>query len=271
MNDDAMPVVQLNLDANAVAAPAHTAAWTCREIVDFYFDAMAKADLSKKPPGLENVFFRFDVRGPDLTAEQRRGLYESWILARAFQDLMRGVRGSLDQAYLFTEIISRPVHRVKSDSTLDDLAAPFLEAAAKKHFPDLLAVVNSRLEKPLDFAVAYQSLQNARNCLEHRGGVVGRIDVGKNDSLELSFPRIKIFYERHGEEVELEAGVPVNAGDGQAEVQLLRRFDVRQRRFVLGERLALTASDFDEIAFACYYFGSQLATRLPKLVTPMSA
>ena len=181
------PVVQLNLDVNAVAAPAHIAAWTCREIVDFYFDAMTKADLSKKPPGVENVFFRFDVRSPDLTAESRRVLYESWILAKAFQDLMRGVRASLEQAYLFTELISCPRREVKSDSTLDELIAPFLERANNLKFPALLAEVNSRLQKPLDFAAAYQSMQRARNCLEHRGGIVGKSDVGKSDGMELSF------------------------------------------------------------------------------------
>jgi hypothetical protein len=34
--------------------------------------------------------------------------------------------------------------------------------------------------------------------------------------MELSFPRMKAFYERHGEEVELEAGAIVNADDGEA-------------------------------------------------------
>jgi hypothetical protein len=262
---EARPTVHLTLDANAVAAPLHAAAVTCREVVDFYFDAMTKADLSKKPPGIENVFFRFDIKGADLTAETRRALYENWILAKAFQDLMRGARASLEQAYLFTEMILNPRRQVKSDSTLDDLVAPILKAAADLKFPALLAEVNSRLEKPLDFAAAYRSMQRARNCLEHRGGIVGKADVGKGDAMELSFPRMKAFYERRGEEVEIEAGAAVNAEDGQPEVMIMMRFDVRLRRFNFGERLALTVSDFDEIAFACYYFGTQLATRLPKL------
>jgi hypothetical protein len=42
------------------------------------------------------------------------------------------------------------------------------------------------------------------------------------------------------------------------------RLDVRLLRYKLGQRLALTVADFDEIAFACFHFGSQLATRLPK-------
>jgi hypothetical protein len=266
--DPQPPTVQMTLDANAVAAPVHAAAVTCREIVDFNFDAMAKTDLCKRPPAIEGTFFRFDVRGPDLTAAQRRALYESWILAKAFQDLMRGARASLDQAFLFIELISRPLHRVESGSTVDDLTAPFLEKAAKRNFPDLLADVNSRLQKPLEFAAAYRSLKNARNCLEHRGGIVGKSDVGAGEGMELSFPRIKVFYRRRGEEVEVGEGATVDAGDGEPEVQILMRLDVRLRHYQLGERLALTVADFDEIAFACYYFGSQLAMGLPKLETP---
>jgi hypothetical protein len=262
------PTVHLTLDANAVAAPVHAAAAACREVVDFCFDAMAKADLSKKPPGVENVFFRFDVRGPELTAEGRRYLYESWILAKAFQDLMRGVRASLEQAYLFVELVTSPRREVRSDSTLDDLTAPILETASGMKFPQLLNQVNSRLQKPLEFEAAYRSMQRARNCFEHRGGVVGKSDVGKRDFMELSFPRMKPFYERRGKEIELEPGLRVDAEDGQSEVTLMMRYDIRIRRFKVGERLAFAVSDFDEIAFACYYFGTRLALGLPNLETP---
>jgi hypothetical protein len=82
--DAPLPIVQMTLDANAVAAPVHVAAVTCREIVDFNFDAMAKTNLSKRPPGIEGAFLRFDVRGPDLTAVERQALYERWICVSTF-------------------------------------------------------------------------------------------------------------------------------------------------------------------------------------------
>jgi hypothetical protein len=262
---DVRPAVHLTLDANAVAAPVHTAAVICREVVDFYFDAMANADLSKVPPNVESSFFRFDLKGPDLTAADRRALHESWILAKVFQDLMRGVRASLEQAFLFIEILSRPSHSVRSDSTLDDFVEPFLNGAAKQNFPDLLQAVNSGLQKPLEFADAYRSLQKARNCFEHRSGIVGKSDIGLDGTMELQFPRIKLFYYRQGEEIEAEIGKPVNAEDGEPEVSILLKLDVRRRNFHLGQRISLTIPDFNEIAFACYHFGSQLASTLPTL------
>ena len=98
------PIVQLTLNANAVAAPVHAAAVTCREIVDFSFDAMSKIDLSKKPPGIKGAFFRFDIRGPDMSAAERKALYESWILAKAFQDLMRGARHRSSKRFFLSNL-----------------------------------------------------------------------------------------------------------------------------------------------------------------------
>jgi hypothetical protein len=50
----------------------------------------------------------------------------------------------------------------------------------------------------------------------------------------------------------------------EADVAIMMRLDIRRRCFNVGERLVLTVSDFNE-AFACFHFGSQLATRLPAL------
>jgi hypothetical protein len=92
--------IDIQLNPDGVAAPTHVAAITCREIIDFYFDALARADLSKKPSAPEGHFFRFDLKGPDLSAAERRAIHENWILAKAFQELMRGVRASLEEALL---------------------------------------------------------------------------------------------------------------------------------------------------------------------------
>jgi hypothetical protein len=155
--------IQIILQPDGVAAPAQHAATICREIIDFYFDALAKADLTKEPPPTD-TFFRFNVTGRTLSEVERRALHENWILAKAFQDLMRGVRSALEEAFLFIELFSVGNLRVKSNSTLDDVLAPFRKSAAKRKFPPLLAHVNSKLEKPLEFVDAYQSMQNARGC-----------------------------------------------------------------------------------------------------------
>jgi len=146
---------------------------------------------------------------------------------------------------------------------LYDFITPFKERAAKLTFPDLLNHVNAKLRTPLQFSDAYQSLQNTRNCLEHRNGIVSERDVDGAGMMHLSFPYVRVFYERFGKEVEIEAGIPVDAEDGKDEVQLLMKIDLRMRSFTLYDRLEIAAADFDEIVFAAYYFGTELAAKLP--------
>jgi hypothetical protein len=64
---------------------------------------------------------------------------------------------------------------------------------------------------------------------------------------------------RDGAEIDLYEGFAVEAGEA-----LLMRLMIRARQFKVGESLVLSAADFDEVAFACSHFGTELAQRLPK-------
>ena len=61
---------------------------------------------------------------------------ESWILARVFQDLMRGVRASLEDAYLFIELLTAGTITAGSSGTLDDVLAPYRKRAADLKFSE---------------------------------------------------------------------------------------------------------------------------------------
>ena len=174
-----------------------------REVIDLYFEVLSKTDLSQPPPAPGDAFFRFDIRGPELSAEERRGVHERWVLIKAFQDLMRGVRGSLEEAYFFIALLREGKIRAPTSATLGEILAPYRAKAEAMNFPNLMEQVNRGLEKPVPFAEAYGSLQSARNCLEHRDGVVGRRDVDATGVLKISVPRAKIFVEQNGAEIEV--------------------------------------------------------------------
>ena len=170
---------------------------------------------------------------------------------------MRGVRSSLEQSHVVLQLLSEPI-KVASNSSIDSVLAPHYEKAAKMKFGQLLEGVNSKLSEPLAFADAFESLQQARNCFEHRNGIVGPVDAPAGGVLVLRFPRAKIFYLKNGSEVELQSGQVVNDGSENAGVQIHFKLDIRERRFGLGSRITLSAADFNEIAFACNLFGTNL-------------
>jgi hypothetical protein len=191
--------INLELNLDAILVPAQNAVVLSSEIVDFFSDSVAKADLSKKPV---NAATQYKFKTPDISAADRTAMYENWIFSRAFQDLLRGLKSSLEQAYFFLQLLEKPF-KVSSEATLEEFLAPFRRQAATLHFGPLLDLVNSKFKPPLDFVNAYHSLQRARNCMEHRNGIVGNIDAPGGGVMILSFPRVKHFYVRRGEEIEL--------------------------------------------------------------------
>ena len=255
------PKIALELDIGAIIAPAQSAVVLASEIVDFVSGAVQGADLSKKPLNSE-LQYRF--KSPEISAAERRAMYESWLYSKAFQDLLRGLKSSLETAYLFLNLLSRP-HRTASDTTIDNFLAPFRKEAAVLHFGPLLDKLNERLGEPLPFVDAYHSLQRARNCFEHRNGIVGEIDAPAGGVMTLAFPRVKTFYMRGTHEVELERGHVVDAGDGEDGVRILTRIELRERRFSPRHRLEIAPKEFNEIAFSCNFFAEQLAARVSKI------
>jgi hypothetical protein len=252
--------IVLTLHPDAVQAPAHRAAAMCKEVVNLYFAALSNADLANPPPEPQGTFFSLQI-SQTLSAEERRRQHEHWILAKAFQDLVRGVRGSLEKAYFFIELISAGHFIAECDSTLDELLAPFQTKAKKMNFPDLMGHVNQKLETPLAFAEAYSSMQAARNCFEHRDGIVGWRDVDEDGVLRLNFPRLKFFVKQGDKEIEIYKDFKA-----EAEMVIQIKMDVRERVFRFGEPLKIDAADFNDIAFSCLQFGTALAVQLPKLV-----
>jgi hypothetical protein len=256
--------LQLRLDPGHLAAIIDSAVVSSCEVVNFHFNALAGANLDQPAHTPEaRHTFTHTFKGPELNAAQRRAMHENWILAKAFQELLRAVRDALETAYVFVALLGK-THRVSSSATLVEFLAPFQKKAADLKFPPLLAAVNERLEPKLDFAESYGSLQTVRNCLEHRGGIVSKVDTDGQETFDFSVPRVKIFYMRQGSEVELIAGEKVEPGDDRAEVQIFMRLEVRKRSVSLGERITFTLPEFNEIAFACHFLGTQLATRLPR-------
>jgi hypothetical protein len=253
--------LQLQLNPMQLAVIIDNAVVTSSEVANFHFRALANADLAKPTQAGDA---RYHFRAPDIDADERRAMHERWILAKAFQELLRAVRHALEEAHLFVALLTGR-HQIKSSATLSEFLNPFKRRAAILNFPDLLDAVNNRLDPKIDFSASYISLQSARNCLEHRDGIVSEIDTHGRESLSLRVPRVKIFYLRNGAEVEIESGHTVEPGDDRAQVDVFMRLEIRERSIPLGQRLSFTLAEFNEIAFACHFLGQQLSTRLPQL------
>lgn len=259
--------IQVTLQPLGVAAPALKASTFAAEVVGTSLRAL-DTDPCIQPESWGGDFgYRFQNHG--LSPDERRREFKNWVLARGFQDLTRGVRETLEKAYLYISVWQEHAGQAVSVKILHETMNRAERIARFKKFPELLEKVNESLQEPLAFEAEFLTLQKLRNCLEHRGGCISDSDIEEGEnSLLLSFPRMMLFYYRQGEECELKVGeiidtwAPENAAL-RAEVQILGRLATRRREFKLGDRVVIDERDFFEIAMACHFFASDLAGKLP--------
>jgi hypothetical protein len=74
-------------------------------------------------------------------------------------------------------------------------------------------------------------------------------------------PRIKIFYEDAGQEVELARDMRM-----EKEQVIFMRRDHKERIFKLRSRITFEPAEFYEIASACFFFSQDLVKGLPRNV-----
>lgn len=210
--------------------------------------------------------YRFN--GLTLTTEERRLDFQNWILAKGFHDLARGVRETLEEAYLYVGILQKHARSVVALDVINSTISSLRYDAGNKRFPQLLKFINNKLKEPLSFDEEFMSLQKVRNCLEHRGGIVGEQDIDKQTGvLSLKFPRMKIYYVRGGDEIEIPSGEISDTHEIHKDIDKERSIFVKrvvqERDYQLGEPVQIGGRDFFEIALACQMFASDLATKLP--------
>jgi hypothetical protein len=111
---------------------------------------------------------------------------------------------------------------------------------------------------PLEFTPEMQSLQDVRNCLEHRGGVVGEKDLDAAGKLRLVLPTLVPFANEETGAVELHAGYYAKKN-----TEIVVKRISREREYALGERFAFTAQEFSEIANGCWLLSQSLLEKLP--------
>jgi hypothetical protein len=266
VSDPEPKALHITLNPDGVAGPAQRAVVMASNVIGTCLRALEDDDLS--PPELRAGAVTYRFEGLELSEPERRAAYHNWLLSKGFQDLTRGIRETLEEAIFYIEMAKLKSGRTtwgKVQAHMDNIR----QEAAKPKFPELLEEVNSGLSEPMAFEAEILSLQRARNCLEHRGGIVGPRDVDPaSNTLSLQFPRLRMFYMRGNEEVEIALDVPID-GDNpfgeDGEVQIYMGRVTRSREYALGEPVVITQEDFNEIAMACQLFAADLAAKLPKL------
>lgn len=201
--------------------------------------------------------------------------FRTWVISCAFRDFMEAIGPSLEWArkicFLWShdgEVTLRDAGALTLSSTFsgeewNTHIVRFAQKFDRMPLPDKLDHLKHVYGLgPFDLSSAILSLNQARNCLAHRAGVVGEVDINDEsmNSLFVHWWRLQLTSRGpHGERF-LDLPAHVDAGE---EVSL-RRVKAT-RAFPVGERIRFTSSELVELATTVLLFAQQIQVSIKAL------
>ena len=181
--------------------------------------------------------------------------YQTWAIANGLRDAVEGVSSFSESAHKVLTLWGLASANGGRVSFGDYQAV--IEGAAfhRLGLPDKLSHLKAEHGVALDQTLERQilSVNNARNCLVHRNGIVSLRDLNTADSMVVEWRKLHVFLEDEDGEYELIIGKLV-----EKESTLCVRTHDYQKAFSLGERVSFTIQEFADAIWGIYSFGTNL-------------
>lgn len=261
------------------------------------FGLQAAQDFDPDELRLPDVAFHLQLSGKEELWDKTllRSDFRSWLLAAVLRDAVEAFARALEEArsVCATWVLSSPSGKV----SIADWNERFVDEARRFHrlgLPDKLDFLRREYEVtlPEDKKKDLLSLNRARNCLVHRGGVVSLRDLdvseaeannaisewraahpteawtneqikealrakGVQPALVVSWLKLQLIAELDGDTTNLDPREePYVPGGSTIGLQVQRE----TRAFDLGSDIALSSNDFAEICFA-FFNAAQTLTK----------
>lgn len=228
----------------------------------YYSIQEADIDLNKPMP-TDSFPLAINNEKPSLTLNEQKVASFEWVIRKAFEDFIIGLTKSLKEAnkIIKTLILSeKPKYSMEREEIENELRKVDDEIEGL-HFPKLIEFFENYLGHPLPFREEIISINQIRNCLVHRGGLVSNKDVKNNNELELRWISLKWYTKINEVSTEItydmrKNGITVNNLD--------YKVVDNKKSFKLGQKISINLNEFNGIAYTCSEFAQYLYSSMPK-------
>jgi hypothetical protein len=179
-----------------------------------------------------------------LSLEDARATARDWVVLHALRDAIEAVAVFLEDVRLLAAVYQLSA---KSEIKGSEWNAVFADGRPfhRLGLPDKINRIRSAYGIESDFDSHVLSLNVARNCIVHRGGVVTPLDLNEQGELQITFAQFVIMATRpDGSSIEV-----TEPGVFEAGTSLGVRIGPRTKTIHLGEQIVLT---YDELQFAVF-------------------
>lgn len=204
-------------------------------------------NASQMDPPIPHVLdgaMQFTVVPENLPVDQRKINAEEfarWVIANGFRELAETFSVFLNDVYYAGLVLER------EKITVDEHQKA-LSKFSRQGVADQLMIASELLAIDVPFCATFETMNQARNCMAHRRGIVGQKDVDETGSFTFKWRALALTLE-DGKDLSLllAAGAPVEIKGGQA---LSIRMVDREKKFALGEQILLSRHELQEFCLA---------------------
>lgn len=207
---------------------------------------------------LPQAFFQFTpAPNQKRTVETAKEEYKSWALCSGLRDCVEAISAFLEEV--------RTVCAVYSLKTMEEVRradwnARMVNEPRKFHrfgLPNKLGHLAETYSLDTDLSEELLSINRARNCLVHRGGVVSERDTNDGDSLVIKWRRLEIIVRGDAGERVAEPHALFEAGE-----EMFPREGTASRTFHKGDSITFTPQEFSELGYTFFVFGQRLVKKI---------
>lgn len=170
----------------------------------------------------------------------------NWVVANGLREMIEGLDVFLADLFLLF-LVANPKNNNLSQERRRKICTKF----EHQGFSSKLAELEKRYDLQTGMARYFRSLNQARNCLSHRGGVVGEVDCDSDGHLHLEWLGIDAFYtEEDGtiHFVTLDTLGPIDtSGWSGDKAELTFEMKDRSLKFENGSRIEIAPRELQEI------------------------
>ncbi len=197
------------------------------------------------------------------TLDAAKSIWEYWILRNGFRDIAEATSGLLEEiqrvlSYWQLSFLQSERGELLGDDW-NELVVKKGRQFHKRTLPQKIEFFEKQYQFSVDLDLLRQvlSINAARNCFVHRGGVVAAEDAGFSGVLDLEWSALVALAIVDGKEQEVH---PPQIFEGGTKIGVATR--PRSKRVPIVESLEVNATEFAQMGWTLYIFSQSCAHRL---------
>jgi len=201
------------------------------------------------------ISFRFGNAPPWGSSDDARSDYQDWIFGNGLRDAIEAVGAFLEEIRQVLALWAIGDRQSAGEQITGAIWNAEMQDAGKRFhrlgFPDKVEALRAGLHTHVDSVLNEHvlSVNAARNCLVHRGGIVSERDLNHGDALVVRWRRLTVVLQDTDGEHPLVLGKRL-----EKDSAVIVKVEDHAKEFRLGERIVFTSTEFVEVCWSLFLY-----------------